>query len=89
MPEIERHRHLLHIQTHFHPANLFARPASHPISDHLILILLNPGRLIFLHGGKVVWEGPVSEFETTNSPIVRQVSEEHEGGCSEYALIRS
>lgn len=29
-------------------------------------------RIIFLHGGKVVWEGDVSEFETTTEPIVRQ-----------------
>eukprot|EP00889_Picochlorum_renovo_P007282 jgi/Picre1/34312/NNA_001785.t1 len=29
-------------------------------------------RLIFLHGGTVVWEGPVSEFDTTPEPIVRQ-----------------
>jgi len=29
-------------------------------------------RIIFLHGGKVVWEGSVGEFDTTNEPIVRQ-----------------
>lgn len=29
-------------------------------------------RLIFLFGGKVVWEGSVAEFDTTDEPIVRQ-----------------
>ncbi len=29
-------------------------------------------RLIFLHGGKVVWEGSSEEFDTTDEPIVRQ-----------------
>lgn len=29
-------------------------------------------RIIFLHGGKVVWEGKVEEFDTTDEPIVRQ-----------------
>lgn len=29
-------------------------------------------RIIFLHEGKVVWEGPVEEFDTTEEPIVRQ-----------------
>lgn len=29
-------------------------------------------RIIFLHQGKVVWEGPTEEFDTTDEPIVRQ-----------------
>ena len=29
-------------------------------------------RIIFLHGGKVVWEGDIKEFDTTSEPIVRQ-----------------
>jgi len=29
-------------------------------------------RLIFLHAGKVVWEGTSDEFDTTDEPIVRQ-----------------
>ena len=29
-------------------------------------------RLIFLHEGRVVWEGSVSEFDTSDEPIVRQ-----------------
>lgn len=29
-------------------------------------------RLIFLHEGRVVWEGSVHEFDTTDEPIVRQ-----------------
>ncbi|KAK9809513.1 hypothetical protein WJX73_007062 [Symbiochloris irregularis] len=29
-------------------------------------------RLIFLHEGKVVWEGPAEEFNTTDVPIVKQ-----------------
>jgi hypothetical protein len=30
-------------------------------------------RVLFLHEGKVVWQGPTAEFETTTNPIVRQV----------------
>lgn len=29
-------------------------------------------RIIFLHEGRVVWEGSVEEFDTTDEPIVRQ-----------------
>jgi ABC-type transporter Mla maintaining outer membrane lipid asymmetry ATPase subunit MlaF len=29
-------------------------------------------KIIFLHDGKVVWEGSVEEFDTTDEPIVRQ-----------------
>lgn len=29
-------------------------------------------RLVFLHQGKVAWEGTVEEFDTTTEPIVRQ-----------------
>mmetsp|Transcript_42941 Transcript_42941/g.77015 ORF Transcript_42941/g.77015 Transcript_42941/m.77015 type:complete len:116 (-) Transcript_42941:228-575(-) len=29
-------------------------------------------RIIFLHGGRVVWEGPAAEFRTTEEPIVKQ-----------------
>jgi ABC-type transporter Mla maintaining outer membrane lipid asymmetry ATPase subunit MlaF len=32
-------------------------------------------RIIFLHQGKVVWEGSVKEFDTTDEPIVRQFAE--------------
>jgi ABC-type transporter Mla maintaining outer membrane lipid asymmetry ATPase subunit MlaF len=32
-------------------------------------------RIIFLHGGTVVWEGTVGDFETTREPIVRQFRE--------------
>ena len=32
-------------------------------------------RIIFLHKGKVVWEGSVGEFDTTDEPIVRQFAE--------------
>jgi ABC-type transporter Mla maintaining outer membrane lipid asymmetry ATPase subunit MlaF len=32
-------------------------------------------RIVFLHQGKVAWEGPVSEFDTTQEPIVRQFAE--------------
>lgn len=31
-------------------------------------------RIIFLHQGKVVWDGPVAEFDSTTEPIVRQFS---------------
>jgi ABC-type transporter Mla maintaining outer membrane lipid asymmetry ATPase subunit MlaF len=30
-------------------------------------------RILFLHEGKVVWEGTTAEFETSTNPIVRQV----------------
>ncbi|MDB9314392.1 ABC transporter ATP-binding protein [Spirulina sp. CS-785/01] len=29
-------------------------------------------RVVFLYGGKVKWEGPVDEIDTTENPIVRQ-----------------
>jgi ABC-type transporter Mla maintaining outer membrane lipid asymmetry ATPase subunit MlaF len=29
-------------------------------------------RIIFLHEGRVVWQGTVEEFDTTDEPIVRQ-----------------
>ncbi|KAK9839745.1 hypothetical protein WJX84_003645 [Apatococcus fuscideae] len=29
-------------------------------------------RIVFLHEGRVAWEGPVEEFDTTDEPIVRQ-----------------
>jgi ABC-type transporter Mla maintaining outer membrane lipid asymmetry ATPase subunit MlaF len=29
-------------------------------------------RLVFLHGGAVVWQGSVAEFDSTDEPIVRQ-----------------
>jgi ABC-type transporter Mla maintaining outer membrane lipid asymmetry ATPase subunit MlaF len=32
-------------------------------------------RIIFLHQGKVVWQGSVGEFDTTSEPIVRQFAE--------------
>jgi ABC-type transporter Mla maintaining outer membrane lipid asymmetry ATPase subunit MlaF len=32
-------------------------------------------RIIFLHQGKVVWEGATEEFDTTDEPIVRQFAE--------------
>eukprot|EP00798_Chlamydomonas_sp_ICE-L_P004058 gene4058-14144_t len=32
-------------------------------------------RIIFLHEGKVVWEGPTSQFDTTDEPIVRQFAD--------------
>ncbi len=32
-------------------------------------------RIIFLHEGRVVWEGSVAEFDTTEEPIVRQFVE--------------
>lgn len=32
-------------------------------------------RIIFLHQGRVVWEGTTQEFDTTDEPIVRQFAE--------------
>ena len=41
-------------------------------------------RLIFLHQGKVVWEGSVKEFDTTSEPIVRQFAEGTLNGPIQY-----
>jgi ABC-type transporter Mla maintaining outer membrane lipid asymmetry ATPase subunit MlaF len=30
-------------------------------------------RILFLHGGKVVWEGTTADFDNSTNPIVRQV----------------
>lgn len=32
-------------------------------------------RIIFLHQGKVVWQGPTAEFDTSDNPYVRQFSQ--------------
>lgn len=32
-------------------------------------------RILFLHEGKVVWEGPTAEFDTSINPIVRQFAD--------------
>lgn len=32
-------------------------------------------RLVFLHQGRVVWQGTTAEFDTTDEPIVRQFAE--------------
>lgn len=32
-------------------------------------------RVLFLHDGKVVWQGSTAEFETTSNPIVRQFAD--------------
>lgn len=32
-------------------------------------------RLVFLHDGKVVWQGPTAEFDNSNNPYVKQFSE--------------
>jgi len=32
-------------------------------------------RIIFLHQGRVVWQGTTEEFDTTDEPIVRQFAE--------------
>jgi ABC-type transporter Mla maintaining outer membrane lipid asymmetry ATPase subunit MlaF len=29
-------------------------------------------RILFLHGGKVAWEGTTADFDTSTNPIVRQ-----------------
>jgi outer membrane protein assembly factor BamB len=41
-------------------------------------------RLIFLHQGRVVWEGSVKEFDTTSEPIVRQFAEGTLNGPIQY-----
>lgn len=42
-------------------------------------------RLIFLHEGKVVWEGTVDEFDTSAEPIVRQFASGSLVGPLSYA----
>lgn len=42
-------------------------------------------RLIFLHEGQVVWEGPVEEFDTSAEPIVRQFASGSLVGPLSYA----
>jgi ABC-type transporter Mla maintaining outer membrane lipid asymmetry ATPase subunit MlaF len=41
-------------------------------------------RIIFLHKGRVVWEGSVAEFDTTTEPIVRQFAEGTLDGPIQY-----
>lgn len=41
-------------------------------------------RIIFLHEGKVVWEGTVEEFDSTDEPIVRQFASGSLGGPIKY-----
>jgi ABC-type transporter Mla maintaining outer membrane lipid asymmetry ATPase subunit MlaF len=41
-------------------------------------------RIIFLHKGRVVWEGSVAEFDTTDEPIVRQFAEGSLNGPISY-----
>lgn len=41
-------------------------------------------RIIFLHKGKVAWEGTVKEFDTTDEPIVRQFAEGSLNGPIQY-----
>jgi ABC-type transporter Mla maintaining outer membrane lipid asymmetry ATPase subunit MlaF len=41
-------------------------------------------RIIFLHKGKVAWEGSVAEFDTTQEPIVRQFAEGSLDGPIQY-----
>lgn len=42
-------------------------------------------RLIFLHEGRVVWEGSVEEFDTSTEPIVRQFASGSLVGPLSYA----
>lgn len=41
-------------------------------------------RLLFLHEGKVVWEGPTTDFDTTDNPIVRQFADGSLNGPIKY-----
>ena len=41
--------------------------------EHVMFVMNKAvDRLIFLHAGKVVWEGTSKEFDTCEEPIVRQ-----------------
>lgn len=53
-------------------------PGNNNIASYIVVthqhstIRRSVDRLIFLHEGRVVWEGPTEEFDTTTEPIVRQ-----------------
>jgi len=42
-------------------------------STHVVVCVQQCCRILFLHEGKVVWEGSTSEFDTSTNAIVRQV----------------
>ena len=41
-------------------------------------------RLVFLHEGKVVWQGPTAEFDTTDNQFVHQFAEGNLEGPIKY-----
>jgi hypothetical protein len=49
----------------------------HVLCKYLIIFVMMEvfplARLLFLHEGKIVWEGMTNEFMTSTNPIVRQV----------------
>ena len=53
-------------------------PSSSGVSSYIVVthqhstIRRAVDRLVFLHQGKVVWEGSAADFDRTNEPIVRQ-----------------
>ena len=42
-------------------------------------------RLVFLHEGRVVWQGPTAEFDTTDNPYVKQFAQGLLEGPIRYA----
>ena len=50
--------------------------------------LLHKYRLLFLHKGKIVWEGMTHEFTTSTNPIVQQVSK-NLSSCLRILLLGS
>lgn len=47
--------------------------SSNQMNNFSNYIIVFSTRLLFLHEGRVVWEGTTSEFDTSQEPIVRQV----------------
>ena len=63
---VENLMRTLHRDAEAHIASYVVVTHQHSTIDRAV------DRLIFLHEGKVAWEGPSSEFRTTDHPTVRQ-----------------
>ncbi len=60
--------------------NLRSVCSTYIVVTHSLTTMRTADRVVFLHKGRVVWDGPVEDVERTNNPYVRQfVSGEIEG----------
>lgn len=62
----------MHLQAHTLLPLVFSCSCLQVVTHQHSTIKRACDRLIFLHEGRVVWEGSVSEFDTSDEPIVRQ-----------------